>query len=655
MAEVITEMVLPGTYIEVRAEGLISVGGIVTGRIGIVGTAARGPVDDVVSLSNYTQAKSIFGEYDARGSGDNSPLTLVRALELAFNNGASDVRAIRVGGAMVAGASAVMADTVDVDQFRIMALHPGDWANGATVTVQMNVEKKVKRFTVPADDVDPANTAPFNGGLTELQLENTNLVKSDGSSGSMVPADIIIRNLSKSPVKEYTLGSSLPTAETFTVDSNGVRDGVIDFGAGQTEGDTLEVTYHIIKRTLKSNEKKNVATNEIDLDRTPVDPRRISVWVGTQQFQMGPVAGAGIFSLSGNTITFDASVPDGALVNVTYRYAPKSRVTLTLPDGTSEVYEVEHARDLADALTAKADRNRTDFTCSIIANATNGIQTGEKTLTGGNNGAGAGASQYKAGLVLLENEEVNFVLGAGMAVTQFGSALLGHVDSMESQGKDRIGLTGGEIDDDADAINGHTETLSHRRMILVGPGILATDSSASLQQGRDVVVTLPGSYAAAAVAGKLASLAPHISPTNKVLAVRGVEHEFFRAELKQLVQNRVLCLEKKSGYRIVRGITTDPGPFAQITTRRIVDKAKAGIRVGCMPYIGRLNNERVRKALKGTLDGFLIGMVQDEALVSYQLDVTATRPQEIAGQCIVTVTLRPTFSIDYIKVIMYLE
>ena len=40
MAEVITEMVLPGTYIEVRAEGLISVGGIVTGRVGIVGTAS---------------------------------------------------------------------------------------------------------------------------------------------------------------------------------------------------------------------------------------------------------------------------------------------------------------------------------------------------------------------------------------------------------------------------------------------------------------------------------------------------------------------------------------------------------------------------------------------------------------------------------------
>ena len=43
MAESIAEMVIPGTYIEVRAEGLISVGTIATGNIGIVGTAARGP------------------------------------------------------------------------------------------------------------------------------------------------------------------------------------------------------------------------------------------------------------------------------------------------------------------------------------------------------------------------------------------------------------------------------------------------------------------------------------------------------------------------------------------------------------------------------------------------------------------------------------
>ena len=39
MSETIGEMILPGTYIEVRSEGLIGVSGISTGNIGIVGTA----------------------------------------------------------------------------------------------------------------------------------------------------------------------------------------------------------------------------------------------------------------------------------------------------------------------------------------------------------------------------------------------------------------------------------------------------------------------------------------------------------------------------------------------------------------------------------------------------------------------------------------
>jgi hypothetical protein len=58
--------------------------------------------------------------------------------------------------------------------------------------------------------------------------------------------------------------------------------------------------------------------------------------------------------------------------------------------------------------------------------------------------------------------------------------------------------------------------------------------------------------------------------------------------------------------------------------------------------------------MKATLDAFLTRMVQDEALISYELAVTANRVQEIAGEAIVTMTLRPTFSIDFIKVTMYL-
>ena len=56
MSEAIAEMVVPGTYIEVRSEGLIAVGSISTGNIGIVGTASRGPVGKVVRIGSYSEA-----------------------------------------------------------------------------------------------------------------------------------------------------------------------------------------------------------------------------------------------------------------------------------------------------------------------------------------------------------------------------------------------------------------------------------------------------------------------------------------------------------------------------------------------------------------------------------------------------------------------
>jgi hypothetical protein len=86
-----------------------------------------------------------------------------------------------------------------------------------------------------------------------------------------------------------------------------------------------------------------------------------------------------------------------------------------------------------------------------------------------------------------------------------------------------------------------------------------------------------------------------------------------------------------------------------------VDFAKYGVRSAANSYLGRLNNDRVRSALKATLDAFLTRMVEDEALTAYELEVTATRAQEIAGEVSVVMSLQPTFSIEYIRVTMILR
>jgi hypothetical protein len=151
-------------------------------------------------------------------------------------------------------------------------------------------------------------------------------------------------------------------------------------------------------------------------------------------------------------------------------------------------------------------------------------------------------------------------------------------------------------------------------------------------------------------------LSPHISLTNKTLAgIEALSSLYSYGELKSLVLNRVLTLQKKRGIRVVKGITTDDEAFKQITLRRIVDYIKQGTRIGANQYIGKLNNKRVRDNLRTTLDSFLADLLIREFLTGYKLTVFADRPMEIRGEVQVIMDLNPTFSIDVIRVVMNLS
>jgi hypothetical protein len=251
------------------------------------------------------------------------------------------------------------------------------------------------------------------------------------------------------------------------------------------------------------------------------------------------------------------------------------------------------------------------------------------------------------------NEDAHIIDAAGVDETKIGDELKAHVEaaSTDKIKRDRIAVSGS-----AAGATGNTKpTQFSDRLIFVTPGIKVADAAKAADPAiDDPNVILPGAYTAAAIAGMLSARDPHISLTNKALTAGGLEKKFTSAELELLVKAQVLAIEERRGFRVVKAITTDDGAFRQITTRRIVDFAKYGVRSSAGPYIGSLNNDRVRKALKGSINGFLASMVDDEMLVSYELDVTATRDEEIRGIAKVTMTVRPTFSIDYIKVVMFL-
>ena len=462
------EIILPGTYITVRDEGLITAGRVATGIIGIVGTAAKGPINKVQILGNFTEAREMFGDMDDIPTNGSGELTLVRAIQQIYNNGGRAVYAVRSG--ITAGAGA---------------------AKAASITLK--------------------NAA--NADLLKLEA------RGEGS------------------------------------------------------------------------------------------------W--------------------GNQIEVKVALPDGAAANSTDR-------NYEIVEGARK--ERYGGDDLA-GVAARINSSSTLVTATVVA--AGNPAAGTFTLAGGTNGVGtapaAQAAHYATSLALLENDIINIVLLAGQpdSAAAMTLALQGHINTTAENKRERIAIVGCNGTTDENTIAAHS--LASDRIVFVAPGM------------RVGAETMSGAYTAAAVAGLISALPVQASPTNKTLAIAGLNAEYTASKLEKLIQNRVLTVEKREGYRIVKGITTATNTaWHQITTRRIVDYAIYGVRSACNPYIGKLNNERVRGAMKATLDAFLTRMVEDEALVSYELEVSATRAQEIEGVCAVTMTIRPTFSIDFVRVTMYL-
>jgi hypothetical protein len=554
--EAITEMIIPGTYIEVRAEGLIGVSGIATGNLGVVGTANMGPVGTVEILSGFSDATAAFGTADVWAGGTNDELTLIRALQQAFAGGATTVYAVRAAAGTPAKGSIALVkgpDTVAT----LTAKSPGTWAGD--VTVQVNAAS-ANAFVLPRN----------------VPVDNT------GATAALLPS------VAASP-------------------RNAVK--VTRSGSGQTSRLAL---------VPRASGKPSVGT----------------VFVS-------PTTGA---------LTFNATDQPAAgdTVSATYAVAQSAARDIVVQWGSlKETYTVADGTDIADQAAASTLIDVAPIAAPQAANLPD-IMANPLPLEGGSNGEGATAADYTTALAVLDAEDVNLVVLAGQSFSNAGAALLAHVENAENNGFDRIAVVGADADD-VPTVQANADSVSDDRIILVAPGIVATD----LTSGSPV--RLPPTYSAAVVAGLIASLAVQVSPTNQVLPVSDLTTYYNNGEIKALLETQVLPLERKSGFRVVKGITTDTGPFRQISVRRIVDYAKAGTRIGTLPYIGRLNNARVRGAMQATLNGFLSDMVLNEALTEFSVTVTATRDQEINGVALVTMLLKPTFSIDYVKVIMNLS
>jgi hypothetical protein len=646
-----TEMVVPGTYITVRSEGLISAGRVATGIVGVVGTAANGPIGVPITLSGLTDAQARFGLSDSfdRPEDGANPLTLFRALEHIYSNGAASVVAVRVAGPSQSSSTFAVQDADGLSVAVLSAQTPGTWANNIRIQIDPAEDPCRVEDETHREDFDqlgygsirpsPENRIRITRGATR-RTETPDIVYK-----RVIRDEEVVRRNNRfflASVDANTPVVEVPDINVIRVLGDGevVReygDGDILYGAGGAPGagevrvDTAtgELTFEASE--VPTGTQTVVATYALDHADPQSGEVLVTTWDGSLDFAEDEAPD----EAEGDTLVASYLIEAEACVQVTLTYGAVIE-RYTVPDGNLLAWQVNRSSAL---VTAEADDNNGDNRPQTDIDA----YFGTGVNVPGSNGAEAGRDEYTLGLEALADRLVNIVVLAGQDAGTMGSALLGHLNSTEQADYERIGVMGAPGDSTADFL-GHS--MADDRVILVAPGLRDSDRT-----------VLPPAYTAAAVAGLISSFPVQTSLTNKPLNVPGLATRFNRGEQGQLIRRNVLAVVERDGFRVLKGVTTEGegAPFSAIPTRRIVDYAKYGVRSAANPYLGRLNNVRVRAALQSTLDAFLTRMVEDEALTGYELQVSATRAQEIAGEVSVVMTLQPTFSIEFIRVVMNLS
>ncbi len=254
-------------------------------------------------------------------------------------------------------------------------------------------------------------------------------------------------------------------------------------------------------------------------------------------------------------------------------------------------------------------------------------------------GSDATREDYTKALGRLINEpDVDMVLAAvqdfsDSKATQIYSDVISHCERMSEDCKGRIGF--GQVGP-KDTIENYTEMatkLISDRFVLIAPhGVVGV------------------------VSGMIGSLQYFRSPTFKrISGISDLSRSLGVEDQRTLLKSHLLPVvsQRERGTIVLHGLTTDGD---QISVRRVADRAVRGVKSISELFIGRLNNEDGRGALKQKLIEFLIQMEKDGAIVpktdgsdpAYKIDVYSSQADFGQGIVRVDLAVRPVRAIDYI-------
>ena len=262
-------------------------------------------------------------------------------------------------------------------------------------------------------------------------------------------------------------------------------------------------------------------------------------------------------------------------------------------------------------------------------------------------GSSPNAAAYSQAIERLgDDPRIDLVIAAIEPTTARATALeihqqlVAHAVSQADAGSPRIAfgsITPDEQDgsNDADQIREHAASVRNRRFVLVAP-----------------------SGAAGAVAGVVGRMNPQDSPTFKSIPLFGLAPARYReSELNRLLgpSTNLAVVQERVGRGVVllRGIDTTGD---QISVTRVADQAIRETKAIAENFIGQLNTDEARIALKQQIIATFTRMTNAGALVPstdgtdppFVVDVYSTQQDFAQGIVRIDIAVRPVRAIDFI-------
>ncbi len=187
------------------------------------------------------------------------------------------------------------------------------------------------------------------------------------------------------------------------------------------------------------------------------------------------------------------------------------------------------------------------------------------------------------------------------------------------------------------------------------PNMEVTLRMASRLVSERFVFVAPYNYMGSVI-GMIAGQRYFESPTFKTLGgVSSLSFDFTDPQLESLIKGGVCAVDEvpRKGIACIKGVTTDTG---QINVTRVADRAVRHVQNIAQDYIGLLNTEAHRLALKQRITEAFTRMEKEGAIVpstdgqspAFAVSVESTPDDFAAGVVRIDTAVRPVRAIDYI-------